>query len=90
MSGNNGNGGIPTPPPMPSFTTQAPARWGSWQSWTSCSASCGGGSRKRYRQCKRTQSNAECNGTHRQVGFCNTHLCRKYIFYSLCGLILTL
>lgn len=75
LSGNNGNGGIPTPPPMPLFTTQAPARWGSWQSWTSCSATCGGGSRKRYRQCKRTNSKAECNGTHRQVGFCNTHSC---------------
>ena len=67
--------GIPTPPPMPIATTKAVAAWATWGAWTPCPVTCGGGSRKRYRTCKRTSSSQSCTGSHRQVGFCNTKPC---------------
>lgn len=74
---SNSMGVPPTPPPMPVFSTRPGAVWGSWNAWSKCSAECGGGSRRRYRACKKYSSNASCSGTNRQVGFCNTHSCRK-------------
>ena len=75
----NGLGGAPTPPPMPVFVDNTPkSSWSNWKAWTSCTSSCGGGSRKRYRQCQRSRgSSASCPGSQRQVSSCNTHDCRK-------------
>lgn len=68
--------GVPTPPPMPILTTtKAEALWAPWNAWSNCPVSCGGGSRKRYRSCKRTSASQSCSGSHRQVGFCNTQPC---------------
>ena len=67
----------PTPPPMPTMATRPPAAWATWNSWSKCSAECGGGSRRRYRACKKYKSGATCSGSNRQVGFCNTHSCRE-------------
>jgi hypothetical protein len=74
-------GGVPTPPPMPVFTTEgSSAYWGGWRQWSSCSSSCGGGSRKRYRSCKSSSPFDSCKGSHRQISFCATNDCREFYF----------
>ena len=50
--------------------------WNSWQSWSSCTKSCGGGTKKKTR----TKNDAVCGGaacTGNAVEFlnCNTHCC---------------
>lgn len=78
----NGLSPMGTPPPMPVFVDSGPS-WGSWKAWTSCTSSCGGGSRKRYRQCTKPRGNpTNCVGSQRQVSNCNSHDCRKIVSLS--------
>ncbi|XP_069890339.1 hemicentin-1 [Dipodomys merriami] len=52
--------------------------WGNWQSWSHCSASCGGGEKTRKRQCDNpvpSKSGRSCPGDATQVSRCNVQAC---------------
>ncbi|XP_075063943.1 ADAMTS-like protein 5 [Mixophyes fleayi] len=50
--------------------------WGSWQSWSPCSRTCGGGAAVRTRQCIiRDSSGPDCPGDTRQYQVCNLKEC---------------
>ncbi|KAM4861104.1 hemicentin-1 [Thomomys bottae] len=52
--------------------------WGTWQSWSHCSASCGGGEKTRKRQCDNpvpSKSGRSCPGDATQVSRCNVQAC---------------
>ncbi|XP_009996158.1 PREDICTED: hemicentin-1 [Chaetura pelagica] len=53
-------------------------KWAAWSSWSSCSVSCGGGSRQRTRQCSDPApqfGGHKCEGNDMQVDFCNSDPC---------------
>ena len=52
--------------------------WGTWSSWGSCSATCGGGSQRRTRECDNpapAAGGSECPGSGEEVLSCNTETC---------------
>ncbi|XP_063781939.1 ADAMTS-like protein 5 isoform X2 [Pseudophryne corroboree] len=50
--------------------------WGSWQSWSPCSRTCGGGAAVRTRHCAiRDSSGPDCPGDTRQYQVCNIKDC---------------
>ncbi|XP_043941249.1 hemicentin-1 [Protopterus annectens] len=53
-------------------------KWSIWVSWTSCSMSCGGGTRQRIRTCSEPApqyGGHQCEGSDVQIDFCNSDLC---------------
>ena len=57
--------------------------WGSWSSWLSCSATCGGGQRTRQRLCNNpppSGGGSDCVGNNSQQGTCNTAGCPSKAF----------
>jgi len=52
-------------------------QWASWNSWQSCSKSCGGGTQKRTRSKLVVAQNGgnECNGSNNETRSCNTNNC---------------
>ena len=52
-------------------------QWASWGSWQSCSRSCGGGTKKRYRSKSVVAQNGgyECSGSPSMTRLCNTNKC---------------
>ena len=62
------------------------AEWTSWGEWGECTASCGGGERRRSRRCTEAQGEAQavvldfakdfdCEGEPEEAGVCNTNSC---------------
>ena len=52
--------------------------WGAWTQWSTCSLSCGGGSRKRSRRCDNPPPNSggtHCPGDDHQIDYCNKEEC---------------
>ena len=52
--------------------------WSSWDTWNSCSKTCDGGKRQRYRTCtnpKPKHPGPNCNGTNREGKHCNEQAC---------------
>ncbi|NXL77816.1 HMCN1 protein, partial [Leptocoma aspasia] len=52
--------------------------WGQWQSWSQCSASCGGGEQTRVRLCSSPaplNHGRPCPGDSSQISRCNTQAC---------------
>ncbi|XP_068096243.1 hemicentin-1 isoform X2 [Hyperolius riggenbachi] len=52
--------------------------WGPWSSWGTCSRTCNGGQRKRYRSCDSpapSNNGRGCSGTDTEIHKCNTELC---------------
>ncbi|NWT15620.1 HMCN1 protein, partial [Vireo altiloquus] len=52
--------------------------WGQWQSWSQCSASCGGGEQSRVRLCSSPaplNHGRPCPGDSSQISKCNTQAC---------------
>ncbi|KAM3915384.1 hemicentin-1 [Leptodactylus fuscus] len=53
-------------------------KWSAWGSWTSCSLSCGGGMRQRFRECSNPApqyGGHKCEGMEYENEFCNGDLC---------------
>ena len=55
--------------------------WGHWQHWATCSASCGGGTRHRIRECNSpspANGGNDCDGEMHQTDYnCNDYPCPK-------------
>jgi len=52
--------------------------WGVWTSWTTCTKSCGTGSRSRTRQCNNPapiNGGNTCSGASSETSACNAHCC---------------
>ena len=57
--------------------------WNPWAPWSSCTASCGGGTRYRTRQCLVMDSSiasTECSGIATENEVCNILQCREFLF----------
>uniref|UniRef100_A0A8C2MET6 Hemicentin-1 n=1 Tax=Cricetulus griseus TaxID=10029 RepID=A0A8C2MET6_CRIGR len=53
-------------------------KWASWASWSACTVSCGGGARKRTRDCSDPvpqHGGSKCEGSDVQSDFCNSDPC---------------
>ncbi|KFP01647.1 Hemicentin-1, partial [Calypte anna] len=53
-------------------------KWATWGSWSSCTLSCGGGSRQRMRRCSDPVpqfGGHRCEGNDIQIDFCNNNPC---------------
>ncbi|XP_073439014.1 hemicentin-1 [Dendrobates tinctorius] len=53
-------------------------KWSAWGSWTSCSLSCGGGLRQRFRECSNPApqyGGHKCEGMEYENELCNSDLC---------------
>ncbi|NXU50379.1 HMCN1 protein, partial [Turnix velox] len=53
-------------------------KWAAWSSWSTCSVSCGGGSRQRTRLCSDPApqfGGHKCEGNDMQMDFCNSDPC---------------
>ena len=55
--------------------------WNPWQSWSSCTKTCGGGTKQRSRTIKiAVCGGADCTGNDFALTSCNTHCCAgKYL-----------
>ncbi|XP_052788645.1 scavenger receptor cysteine-rich domain superfamily protein-like [Mya arenaria] len=52
--------------------------WSTWRSWSTCSASCGGGVQRRHRYCNNPAPSVmghNCAGTDEQTNICNSFNC---------------
>ncbi|MEJ1270154.1 hypothetical protein NN561_000975 [Cricetulus griseus] len=57
---------------------QVDGKWASWASWSACTVSCGGGARKRTRDCSDPvpqHGGSKCEGSDVQSDFCNSDPC---------------
>ncbi|KAK7084982.1 Hemicentin-1 [Halocaridina rubra] len=55
--------------------------WSSWSDWGSCTATCGGGQRRRFRSCDNpapSQDGRACMGSDTDTESCNTQKCPAY------------
>ena len=54
-------------------------KWGPYETWSSCSKTCGGGYKSRSRQVDTPASNEgqPCKGDVTQIEACNTQICNK-------------
>ena len=51
-------------------------QWATWGSWQSCSASCGGGTKKRIRSKVKAQNGGlDCSGDHQEFQNCGEAEC---------------
>ena len=52
-------------------------QWGTWDEWTTCTQSCGGGERERSRSEIQSELNGgkECEGNHTETKSCNEDSC---------------
>jgi len=56
--------------------TAEDASWDEWQTWSECTAKCGGcGYRYRYRNCNITDTQCKCTGKKYDTEQCNLHPC---------------
>ncbi|WAR31220.1 HMCN1-like protein, partial [Mya arenaria] len=56
----------------------ADGAWSTWRSWSTCSASCGGGVQRRHRYCNNPAPSVmghNCAGTDEQTNICNSFNC---------------
>lgn len=55
-------------------------KWGSWEEWSVCDKMCGGGLKKRYRECNNPEPSEyglECEGDDMEQKPCNIEKCEK-------------
>ena len=53
-------------------------QWSTWESWQSCSVSCGEGTQQRTRtkSVEAQNGGSECPGSHYEIQNCNTNSCQ--------------
>lgn len=54
---------------------QQNATWSPWSEWGPCSATCGGGFRRRQRMCESSRPEIDCHGLSIEESQCNTQMC---------------
>ncbi|VDM50884.1 unnamed protein product [Toxocara canis] len=59
-------------------TTPPPPQWSEWESWSECSASCGGGVQTRKRTCVTQCGSCTCQGVATEQRPCNTQPCCEW------------
>lgn len=62
--------------------------WSGWGGWSSCSASCGGGTQTRTRSCNNpppTNGGADCSGPNSESQSCNTQSCGPVLHWRKQG-----
>ena len=58
------------------FFTPVDGQWNSWQPWSVCNVTCGGGSSMRTRLCQKPEfGGQECDGEKAETKTCNEHHC---------------
>jgi len=62
---------------MESCEIKSCSYWTEWSQWTVCSVSCGGGLRLMKRECKGSESDANCEGPNEVSQTCNIQPCPK-------------
>lgn len=70
------------------FVLKKDGVWSSWEAWSNCSVKCGGGVKRRQRQCNNLTSTGlekPCAGNYEQTDVCNTQLCEE-AFTHLSGI----
>ena len=65
--------------------------WSEWEEWSTCSATCGGGSKTRHRMKSTEAANggADCSGEAQMVVACDAGECPgtfSFSFYGICVL----
>ena len=57
-------------------------KWSEWAKWSSCTKTCGGGTRERKRNCQQPKfGGLSCQGNKKQIQKCNMQSClSKYLF----------
>ena len=55
--------------------TSPPPGWGPWSNWSSCTVTCGGGSRERTRTCGNHAMQGPCSGSGQETEVCNAQTC---------------
>jgi len=59
--------------------------WNDWSMWNDCSATCGTGTRRRYRTCL-GEDDFKCTGESHETDFCNANPCPgSKTIVILCG-----
>ncbi|XP_013406580.1 A disintegrin and metalloproteinase with thrombospondin motifs adt-2 [Lingula anatina] len=58
--------------PTTTGSNNVPGTWGAWSGWSSCSQTCGGGTRSRSRECG---DGSSCSGEASESESCNTETC---------------
>ena len=62
------------------FPEEVDGQWSSWSQWTTCSATCGGGSRVKHRECNSpapSEQGKRCPGSKMEREDCNTSTCKR-------------
>jgi len=57
--------------------------WGDWAAWSTCSATCGGGTQTRTRTCSNpppSNGGLPCQGSNTERTICNTQTCTSDFF----------
>lgn len=70
------------------FFSAVDGNWGQWQSWSQCSASCGGGEQTRVRLCSSPaplNRGRPCPGDSSQISRCNTQACPGEYLQPACS-----
>ena len=52
--------------------------WTPWTPWTACSATCGGGSRQRIRECRKGRQYGDCEGAAEETDTCGEDTCPEW------------
>jgi hypothetical protein len=71
------------------FISAVDGQWSSWDNWSSCSVTCGGGSQSRSRLCDNPApqyGGANCSGNGTETQDCNTDPCRKLLQQNIFSL----
>jgi hypothetical protein len=63
-------------------------QWSPWEEWSECDKDCGGGMKRRYRQCKGLSDTGKyCAKSNREEKVCNTKPCKigksVFVYHTL-------
>ncbi|CAD6191168.1 unnamed protein product [Caenorhabditis auriculariae] len=81
-AGNCQGGSSMETKPCVMYDPQPTPEWNAWGAWSSCSASCGGGSMTRTRVCNNGCSVCQCVGSSSETQVCNSQPCCTWTAWS--------